>query len=290
VTSTTPHPVAAPPAVPPGWYPDPWGAAAWRWWGGWQWTAYAGGPAPYAWPVPEPAYPHDHDASGVACWPAVVLGFLGAFLFAAVFGALVDDVSGLTLLVSLVGVWGSLIGAIVLTARRHPLPVHRLFAAPKTARAWLGAVGLGVGGGIILRVASGLVAAPFIPWVQREQRERAPIDGFHLSGKTLLLAFLVICVGAPLFEELFFRGVVLPTLARRMPVQAAMVAQAAIFASLHLSSGMGAATALYTFVAIGVGGYGLAFLRVKSRSLVPGIVAHATFNAIALLAVIFIVN
>lgn len=28
--------------APPGWYPDPWRAAAWRWWDGRQWTGYAG--------------------------------------------------------------------------------------------------------------------------------------------------------------------------------------------------------------------------------------------------------
>lgn len=29
---------------PPGWYPDPAGERAWRWWDGYRWTAYASGP------------------------------------------------------------------------------------------------------------------------------------------------------------------------------------------------------------------------------------------------------
>jgi membrane protease YdiL (CAAX protease family) len=285
VTPTTPYP-----AAPPGWYPDPWGVAAWRWWDGWQWTAYAGGPVlAYARPAPEPEYPDDDESARVACWPAVAVGFLGAFLFAAVFGALVD-VSGTTLVVSIVGVWGSLITAVVLAARRHPLPVRRLFAAPKKADAWWTAVGTGIGGGIALRVISGFAGAPFVRWVEREQRTRPPIEGFHLSGRTILLAVLVICVGAPLFEELFFRGVLLPALAKRMPVQAALVVQAVLFASLHLQFRMGLATTLFTLAVIGVGGYGLGFIRVKTHSLVPGILAHATFNAIALLAAIALLN
>jgi membrane protease YdiL (CAAX protease family) len=281
--------VAAPPAVPPGWYPDPWGVAAWRWWDGWQWTPYAGGPVLFAVPAPKPTYPHDHEASAVSCWPAVALGFVGAFLFAAVLGALVD-VSGTTLVISVLGVWGSLLTAITMTARRCSLPVRRLFAAPTTSNAWWAAVGTGIGGGIALRIASGIAGAPFVHWVQEEQRTRAPVNGFDLTGRTILIAFLVICVGAPLFEELFFRGVLLPALAKRMPVQAALVVQAVLFASLHLAFRMGTATVLFTLVVIGVGGYGLGFLRVKTHSLVPGMVAHATFNAIALLAAIALLN
>jgi membrane protease YdiL (CAAX protease family) len=284
VTPTSPYP-----AAPPGWYPDPWGVAAWRWWDGWQWTAYAGGPVlAYARPAPEPQYPDDDESARVVCWPAAAIGFIGAFLFATVLGGLVD-VSALTLTVSVVGVWGSVVAAIVLASRRHHLPIRRLFVAPKTFGAWWAAIGIGIGSGVVLRIASAIIGSPFVRWVQEEQRNRAPIDGFELSGRTLLVAFLVICVGAPLFEELFFRGVLLPTLVRRMPVQVAMVVQALLFASLHLSTRMGIASALLTFTVVGMGGYGLAFIRVKTHSLVPAIVAHATFNAIALMAAIWLV-
>src|SRR5688500_10866251 len=36
----------------PGWYPDPSGQAAWRWWNGTEWTANASGPAGAATPSP----------------------------------------------------------------------------------------------------------------------------------------------------------------------------------------------------------------------------------------------
>jgi hypothetical protein len=41
---------SGPGGAPPGWYPDPWGAAAWRWWDGSGWTAYASSP-----PAPTPS-------------------------------------------------------------------------------------------------------------------------------------------------------------------------------------------------------------------------------------------
>jgi hypothetical protein len=45
---------------PPGWYPDPAGEKAWRWWDGHQWTAYASDPSP----------PGVGDVGGAAAAPA----------------------------------------------------------------------------------------------------------------------------------------------------------------------------------------------------------------------------
>jgi membrane protease YdiL (CAAX protease family) len=278
-------------AVPPGWYPDPWQVAGWRWWDGQQWTAHAGGPVPYALPPTPPAYPNDDESAHVASWPAVAVGILGAVALSAIGAYSFDALGAPAVLGGLIGVWTSLLVAVALAARTRSLPVRRLFAAPKTFGAWCGAIGIGVGGGLVIRIASGIAGSPLIHWVQEESRTRAPIDGIDISGTTaVLLAFGAICVGAPLLEELFFRGVLLPTLARRLPVQPAMVVQALVFATLHLTYGIGAATAAFTILVIGVAGYGLAFLRVKTHSLVPSIVAHATFNAVALAAAIWLVN
>jgi membrane protease YdiL (CAAX protease family) len=184
-------------------------------------------------------------------------------------------------------VWAGLLGAVVMASRRHGLSVGRLFVVPRGARRWWAAIGIGVGGGLVIRIAAGVAGSPFVRWVEQEQRTRAPIDGIDVSRPSVaVLAGLAICVGAPLLEELFFRGVLLPTLARRMPVQAAMLVQALVFASLHLSLGIGWATAALTVTAIGVAGYGLAFLRVHTASLVPPIVAHSAFNLVALIVIL----
>ena len=276
--------------VPPGWYPDPWGVAGWRWWNGRQWTPYAGGPLPSARAV-EAAYPHDHESAQVAAWPAVAVGILGAVVLSGTGAAVADRLGGPDVVGGVIGVWTALIVAIVMAARTRSLPVRRLFAPPRTPRDWFAALGVGVGGGVALRILSSIAGSPLLHWVKEEARTRAPIDGLDVSGtRAIVLAFLAICVMAPLLEELFFRGVLLPTLARRLPVQGAMVVQALVFALLHLSFGIGVATAAYTVVVIGVAGYGLAFLRVQTHSLVPSVLAHGTFNAIALLVIVARVN
>ena len=42
---SAPGPSVPPTGNPPGWYPDPWQVAAWRWWDGWSWTPHIHGGA-----------------------------------------------------------------------------------------------------------------------------------------------------------------------------------------------------------------------------------------------------
>jgi hypothetical protein len=71
----------APPAVPPGWYADPWSPAAVRWWSGHDWTAYTGPAAPAG--GPQYGKPTDGFAlaslitSGIGIAPVgIVLGLI----------------------------------------------------------------------------------------------------------------------------------------------------------------------------------------------------------------------
>jgi membrane protease YdiL (CAAX protease family) len=275
---TPPPPVA----IPPGWYPDPWGIAGWRWWDGVHWTAYAGGPVPYPLPAPDPPYPHGDRAATATSWPAVVLGLVGAIVLSFLGAAAAEALGWAEVVGALVGVWAALGTAVALAARRHGLAVHTLLAAPRTVRGWAALIGVGFGWGIVIRIASAIAGAPFVNWVEDEARTRAPIEGTEVHGTlAVTLAVLALCVGAPLLEELFFRGVLMPTLARHLPLRATVVVQAIVFAVLHLTTDFGPAAALLTVAVIGVAGTGLGLLRVHTRSLVPPVVAHSTFNAIA---------
>jgi membrane protease YdiL (CAAX protease family) len=84
---------------------------------------------------------------------------------------------------------------------------------------------------------------------------------------------VVVCLIAPVTEELTFRGLGF-TLLRRFGDRTAVVLTAIAFGVAH-----GLVEALPILVAFGIG---LAWIRMRQESVLPGIVLHGTFNAIAL--------
>lgn len=92
------------------------------------------------------------------------------------------------------------------------------------------------------------------------------------SAGVLVLAALY----APFLEELAFRGWLLPIASRAIGEPAAGVFSALSFAALHLPGGAAA-----TLSAMGLGAL-LAALMLRTRSLAACILAHGSFNTIAL--------
>ncbi len=88
----------------------------------------------------------------------------------------------------------------------------------------------------------------------------------------------VVCVIAPIVEELTFRGVGYGLIAARFGVEPAIVGSALLFGLAH-----GLVEALPLLVAFGIG---LAWLRESQNSTIPGMVLHGVFNAIALTVVL----
>jgi membrane protease YdiL (CAAX protease family) len=110
------------------------------------------------------------------------------------------------------------------------------------------------------------------------------------SGWLLVIPAILTIIGAPVVEELFFRGVLLRALlelcktgagrgGRLVGVVVAVVLDGALFGLAHLGSGDLWAQ-LPALAAVGVV---LAALAVKTRRLGPSIVTHAAFNASAVL-------
>ena len=96
-------------------------------------------------------------------------------------------------------------------------------------------------------------------------------DHMELLLSTGLIPALSIAVAGPLAEELMFRGVIQTRLERAMPVWAAVVLQAVLFGVTHGTPVQMA----YAFL------MGLVFglLRSRTGSILPGLAAHAAFNA-----------
>ncbi|MDE3092071.1 MAG: CPBP family intramembrane metalloprotease, partial [Chloroflexota bacterium] len=94
------------------------------------------------------------------------------------------------------------------------------------------------------------------------------------TGFGFVLTLVAAAVVAPIAEETFFRGFVYGGLRGRIGVIGAMVVSTLFFTALHFS--------IDQFIPIFFLGLFLAFLYEKTGSLYPGILLHATNNAISL--------
>jgi uncharacterized protein len=90
-------------------------------------------------------------------------------------------------------------------------------------------------------------------------------------------------VAAPFFEEIVFRGLLFATLRRRYGVLVSAVASAAIFAVLHGYGWAGLGSVLWSGV-LWAWGYE------RTRSLVPGMLAHAVVNLLATLGLVLLLR
>ncbi len=94
------------------------------------------------------------------------------------------------------------------------------------------------------------------------------------SKAEAVIYFVLACVLAPIFEEIVFRGYVYAGLRRLANARQAMLMGGLIFAVVHMNS-----EALVVITLIGIM---LCYLYERTRSLLPGMIAHGMHNAMVL--------
>ncbi len=116
-----------------------------------------------------------------------------------------------------------------------------------------------------------------LPLIKNEEQM---ILEFFKGGQTFRLAYATFTavILAPLAEEVLFRGIALPALARRMGTFTAVVTVSALFAAIHFH--VAGFPVLFTL------GVALALAYLRTCSLLVPIALHTTFN----LATVLIVN
>jgi hypothetical protein len=105
---------------------------------------------------------------------------------------------------------------------------------------------------------------------------QAVLARLDTSGWAFFLTLLSAAVWAPVAEEIFFRGFLYGSLRGRIGARGAMIASTFFFTALHFS--------LDAFIPLFVLGLCLAWLYEKTGSLYPGMILHASNNAVALVA------
>jgi uncharacterized protein len=271
-------------AAPPGWYEDPWRQATWRWWDGATWTAqtdqaFSAAPpwAPATLGAPEAEAPV--RAGGIALLGAVIGLVLGSLIavILTLAGYTTDDPA--LLLGSTLGLWFGLGGSCVVAVRRKGSGSLRDLGLVRPR--WVDAA-LGVGFAIALIIVVSIVAAALqaidknlLPGGRTDLAE--PIDHGGVLG--VIAVYVIAVVGAPFFEELFFRGLVQGTLTARWGTAIGIAVQALLFATVHLQVDNGWGN-VGTFVLIAIVGTSLGLIRRYSGRLPPGMFTHAAYNAV----------
>lgn len=128
-----------------------------------------------------------------------------------------------------------------------------------------------------------LVAAGMIVFIRLYLAALAPLgiedirytDSYVKHGYSMWWAALSIVVLPAIFEEIVFRGVIWAKLEKVGKPGEVLVIQACLFSVLHLLPAV--------FISHFVLGLGLGWLRKRSGSLIPGILAHAALNGMVLL-------
>ena len=92
---------------------------------------------------------------------------------------------------------------------------------------------------------------------------------------SFILLFLTTTLLAPLFEEIIFRGILLPTLSRDFGVISGIIISAFIFALAHLS--LGEMPPLFVL------GIGLGITRITTGSLLSSVIMHSLWNGVTFL-------
>jgi CAAX protease family protein len=217
---------------------------------------------------------------------------LAAFLVGMVLSAFLGQVAGAMVdyrgrpgeavpvavtVASLVGLWSGLAGGALYAARaRGSGSLVRDFGL--RVAGWGDALG-----GVVAGLGSQYLLVPllYLPFEQAnpglrhrlEQPAKQDIGSAHGPAIIVLLVFLAI--GAPIVEELFFRGLLQRSLQRRLGPVAAIAGSSVIFGLAHFE-----ALQLPALIAFGVV---LGVLAHRTSRLGPGMFAHAAFNAVTVL-------
>lgn len=110
--------------------------------------------------------------------------------------------------------------------------------------------------------------------------QHVPMEDFLNTPLLAVLTGLFAVTFGPLMEELFFRGFLYPTLARRLGVFVAVVATAAPFALIH---GLQLEFAWGPLLIIFLVGIAFTLVRAKSGSVAASLVVHVAYNSTLLL-------
>ena len=185
------------------------------------------------------------------------------------------------LVISQAGLWTGLLGACRTVSRR--------FGSGRLVHDFGLNIGWGdVGWGVLMSIAARMaVSVAVLPIALVARRLAGANDtvfrSFRPEAASFVVAAVLAVVGAPVVEELFFRGVVQGAFLDRLGTGGAVAVQAVLFGLAHFNPIYGLTNIT---VVVAVAAAGVIFgITVRLRRLGSSVFAHAFFNLVAILAV-----
>lgn len=231
--------------------------------------------------LPDGAEPSPTDPGWRAwtAWVALVAGFAAAIVGAlvlsiagAAFGAPIDKPPPAVNILATFVQDLCLIGAAVLMARIAGTPRRADFGLRAT-RFWPAAGWTALAWGTFVAFTAAWVALIGA----RDAQDGLPKElGADESTMALVAVGVLVCVVAPIAEELFFRGYFFTALRSWRGVWPAAAITGIVFGGIHAGGSDPAFLLPLAFF-----GFALCLLYVRTRSLYPAVVAHAVNNSVA---------
>ncbi|MEZ5343082.1 MAG: type II CAAX endopeptidase family protein [Acidimicrobiales bacterium] len=252
---------------------------------------------PFAPPTNPASFPPPNPADRVAPaprWgmPDIVLGAIAILVgstvalvaTAAVLGLSLDETSAsaAALAVAGLGQQGVQFGWPVLVARWKGYGIANDFRFRFALKDLLlgPALGLGVaiGAGVV-----GLAVAEVLGVTESDDTSNTAFLSEHRDSPWFYAIVFMVIVGAPLSEELFFRGLAMSAIEKRFGSLIGLLGSSVLFVLPHYTNVAWRET-LVIFSVIGVVALCLGAVTQRVNRLGPAIIAHMTFNSIGVLA------
>lgn len=128
-----------------------------------------------------------------------------------------------------------------------------------------------IGGGAVLALLSNVFTLLLSRWVPKS----LPIEKLFSNTQSAYLLALFGIVVAPFVEEIFFRGLLYPALARRIGVGSSVVFTAALFAVIHQAQ---LAHAWVPLAWLFIVGLALTIVRARTKSVATCVLIHIAYN------------
>lgn len=141
--------------------------------------------------------------------------------------------------------------------------------------------------GLVSGVAAQLILVPLLSlpilWLTNTDMDKLSEPARQLGDKAdsplgVFLLFAAVAVGAPIAEEIFFRGLLLRSFEKRFGTAVAVVASSVIFGATHFQA--------LQFAALTGAGLVFALLTVRYDRLGPAIFAHIAFNGLTVASLV----